>query len=265
VPRTGAVIRYCAALLLALACPLTWGANADIGAIVMHGKWGSPDRLVNGLAAALEREDYLVSSPEMPWSRRRMYDRSVEESDTEVDAEIAKLKARGAKQVFLIGHSLGAAYAIHYASRPGLSGLVAIAPGHRPEAARFAQSFADDVRRARGLISAGKGSETISFTDLNTGNRRDRVSASAVSFVSYFDPAGPMNMGGNVAAVNPATPILWIVPAREEPGLRDGGLALYKRLPSNPATRLAEPDADHMQAPAASTAMVIEWMRSLTK
>src|SRR4051812_48979945 len=83
------------AFVLALACACA-GA-ADIGAIVMHGKWGSPDRNIPPIAAALEKQGYLVVSPEMPWSRGRNYDRSIEDTDAEIDAQIEKLKAAGAK------------------------------------------------------------------------------------------------------------------------------------------------------------------------
>jgi pimeloyl-ACP methyl ester carboxylesterase len=260
-----AIARLACALVLAAACDLVLAANAEVGAIILHGKWGDPGRVVNTLASALEREGYLVSSPEMPWSKRRQYDRSVEDADAEIDAEIAKLKARGAKQIVLIGHSLGAGYALLYGSRADLDGLIAIAPGHRPEAPRIAKDYASDVSRARELVASGKPDERFSFIDFNTGNRRDRLAVSAKSFMSYFDPAGPMNMTRNAESVKPATPVLWLVPTREEPPLRDGGLALYKRLPANPNTKLGEPDADHMASPAASIAIVIEWMRGIGK
>src|SRR5688500_13034799 len=101
------MLRLWVALVFSLACGCA-GA-ADVGAIVLHGKWGSPDQHVDSLAAALENQGYAVASPEMPWSRRRSYDRSVEDADTEIDAHIAKLKAGGAKRIVLVGHSLGAA------------------------------------------------------------------------------------------------------------------------------------------------------------
>ena len=100
----------------------------------MHGKWGSPQHYVKGLADTLQRLGFLVANPEMPWSGRRTYDKSVEGTDGEIDAEITKLRNQGAKQIFLAGHSLGAAYALHYATRTAVDGVVAIAPGHRPVA-----------------------------------------------------------------------------------------------------------------------------------
>jgi pimeloyl-ACP methyl ester carboxylesterase len=251
-----------AVLLLGFACCAS-AAESGVGAVITHGKWGSPDRLIDGLAAALEKAGYLVSSPEMPWSRRRNYDRPVDDADAQIDAEIEKLKARGARRVVLIGHSLGAAHALHYAGRTELDGIIAVAPGHRPEAPRFAQQYADDVKRSRELVAAGKGSEIVSFTDLNTGGRRERANASAASFVSYFDPEGPLNMARNVAAVKASTPILWIEPAREEQPLRDGLMVLYKKLAANPRTRLAEPDSGHLDAPAASVGVIVEWLRGL--
>ena len=258
------ILNFCASLLFLLVAAAAPAAS-DIAAIVMHGKWGSPDRQVNAVANALQREGYAVVSPEMPWSRGRLYDRTVEEADSAMDAEIARLRAGGARRIFLVGHSLGAAYALHYASRNEVSGVIAIAPGHRPENRRFAESFGSEVRKARELVAAGRPDELISFTDLNTGNRRDRLTARAVSFASYFDPEGPMNMTRNVAGVKPGTPVLWIVPTREEPGPREGGLQLYRRLPPHPATRLVEPESDHLNAPAASAAAIVEWIRAVTK
>jgi pimeloyl-ACP methyl ester carboxylesterase len=253
------VFRLVAALLFSLACG--YATAADIGAIVIHGKWGLPDAL-EGLASALEKQGYAVAVPEMPWSRRRNYDRSVEEADREIDAQVDKLRVAGAKRIVLVGHSLGAAYALHYGGRTQVDAIVAIAPGHRPENPRIAQTLADDVKRARDHVAAGRPAETISFTDFNSGGRRSRMTASAASFTSYFDPAGPMNMGRNVESLKP-TPVLWMVPTREESPLREGNIALYKRLPQNAGNQLAEPGSDHMQAPQASIPTLVEWLKKV--
>jgi pimeloyl-ACP methyl ester carboxylesterase len=255
--------RFYSVLLWVFAC-CAHAAESGIGVIITHGKWGSPEQHVAELAAGLQKSGYLVATPDMPWSRRRNYDKGVEDADAQIDAEIAKLKERGASQVVLIGHSLGAAHALHYAGRSPVDGIVALAPGHRPEAPRFARQYADDLKRARELVAAGKNSEAVTFTDLNTGNRRARTTASAAAFVSYFDPAGPLNMGRNVAEIKASTPVLWIEPTREEQPLRDGLMALYRKLPANPRTRLAEPESGHLDAPAASVGVVVQWLRTLS-
>lgn len=254
-------MRLVVALLLAFACQAGTAANGEVAAILVHGKWGTPEPLYGSIGRALEKEGYVVAAPEMPWSRAGSYNGTIEQADTQIDAEIAKLKAAGAKRIVLIGHSLGAAFALHYAGRSDVDALVAIAPGHRPESPRFAPLYAADVKRARELAAEGKGAEIVSFTDINTGNRRARMTASAASFVSYFDPQGPMNMGRNAEAVKASTAVLWMVPTREEPPLREGNLSLYKRLPQNPRTQSIEPDTDHMQAPQAVAPTVIEWLK----
>src|SRR5690242_13411699 len=119
--------------LLALVCLLFAGvcAAADVGVVVMHGKWGST-KLVQPLSDALAREGFIVSTPEMPWSGRRLYDRTVADANAELDAQIGQLEAKGAKRVFVIGHSLGAAFAVEYAAHAPaavVAGIVAIAPG----------------------------------------------------------------------------------------------------------------------------------------
>lgn len=253
--------------LLAAVCLLFAGlcAAADIGVVVMHGKWGTT-KLVQPLSDALAREGYIVTTPEMPWSSRRLYDRTVEEANAELNALIADLEAKGAKRVFVIGHSLGAAFAVEYAAHApaaSVAGIVGVAPGHRPEAQRIADMMRADVKSARELVAAGKGGEIYSFTDFNTGGRRQRITSPAAAFLSYFDSEGPMNMARNVASVRNGLPVLWLVPTREESAGRDAGLNLYKRFPPNPDTQLGEPSSDHLGAPSASIAIITEWIRKV--
>jgi hypothetical protein len=43
-----------------------------IGIVLLHGKTGSPDTVINQLAIALQGAGYLIDTPEMCWSRRRI-------------------------------------------------------------------------------------------------------------------------------------------------------------------------------------------------
>jgi pimeloyl-ACP methyl ester carboxylesterase len=236
--------------------------GAEIGAIIMHGKWGSPERNVDELARTLERAGVAVSVPEMPWSGRRLYDRPVQTAIADTDTEVARMQNAGVKHVFIVGHSLGAAFALHYATRSVVSGVVAIAPGHRPESPGFSKLFANEVAKARELVASGKGDEPLWFNDPNTGGRRKPLRASATIFLSYFDAAGPMNMTRNASNVKPDIPVLWLVPTREEQPARDLVTKLSKTLPPNIGTRFAEPESDHLSAPNASSAIIIEWIQS---
>ena len=52
------------------------GAVADTtGIVLMHGLQGSPNQVIDSLATALQGAGYLVETPEMCWSRRRIFDR----------------------------------------------------------------------------------------------------------------------------------------------------------------------------------------------
>ena len=246
-----------------VSCHVCLAAASDIGAVVIHGKWGSAAGPIAPLVTALRDQGYLVSAPDMPWSAARQYDATVERADEEVDAEIARLKNAGAKSVFVIGHSLGAAFTMHFVTRASVSGIVLIAPGHRVEAAAIVQRYAEDVRKARDLVAEGKGDEHVGFTDFNTGDRRSYLRASATSFVSYFDPAGPLNMQRNVESFRPDVPVLWLEPTGEEQPLRNAMIALAKHLPRNSLTRFEEPAADHLGAPALSAKIVVDWMREV--
>jgi len=65
------------ALVAGLAALLPLPASArdgPLGIVIMHGKGGSPEGLVAGLAATLEANGYLVANIEMPWSGSRQYD-----------------------------------------------------------------------------------------------------------------------------------------------------------------------------------------------
>ena len=99
----------------------------------MHGKQSAPGEH-DDLAGALVRAGYAVERPEMCWSNRRIYDLPYLDCLREIHAATARLKSRGATEFVVAGHSLGANAALAYgAVNRGLKGIVALAPGHRPE------------------------------------------------------------------------------------------------------------------------------------
>src|SRR4029077_1787207 len=73
-------------------------AEPPVGIVLMHGKKGPPSYL-QGVNAVLEGNGYLVTTPEMCWSDKRMYDRPYLDCLTEIDAAVATLRQRGAKAI----------------------------------------------------------------------------------------------------------------------------------------------------------------------
>ena len=125
---SGAVL----ALLSLLVHPVL-AASAEVGVVLMHGKWGSPQSMLP-LARDLESRSYRVSNAEMAWSGRRLYDVSYPAALKEIEQQIRHLRANGARRVVVAGQSMGANAAVAYASSGfALDGLVILSPGHFPE------------------------------------------------------------------------------------------------------------------------------------
>jgi dienelactone hydrolase len=235
-------------------------AAGDIGVVLMHGKWGTPDRHIGDVAGALARSGYRVENVEMPWSRTRLYDKSYDAALVEVDEAVARLRARGARRVVVGGHSLGANAALAYgASRDGVAGVMALAPGHTPE--RFAARLGDSLAKAKAMVAEGRGDSTAGFEDINQGERRT-VSVRARIYLSYFDPDGPAVMPRNTANLKPAAALLWVVGTRD-PLFARGAAYAFADAPANPVSRYVVVPADHLSTPAASIDAVLAWLAAL--
>ena len=259
-----AALQWISCVLFCLAASGTFAAEpASVGVVFMHGKWGSPDRVIDGLTRAIAERGFLVATPEMPWSRKRAYDRSVEETIADIEGVVRDLRAKGAKRIVVGGHSLGAALALAYAGRHQVDGLLIIAPGHNPGAIRFQKLLGPDVARARAAIAAGKGSAVDTYADLNTGDRTGNVRASATAYLSYFDPDGPMTFLQNAKGVKAGTAVLWAAPTREDGSFRTLSSQGFRNLPPSPGHRHIEPEADHIGAPAAVIPDVLDWLNKV--
>lgn len=249
---------------LAAALPVSATAQVDpIGIVIMHGKGGAPTRHVADLARTLEGRGYLVANLEMPWSGNRNYDVTVERGEQEVEAAVAGMRAKGAKKVFVSGHSLGGLFALHLAGRLSVDGVIAIAPGGSVSSAVFHEKLGASVSRARQLVAEGKGNNAARLEDFEPSKGLYAVVAVPAAYVTWFDPEGAMNMLRAGRAANSKVPILWIVPKRDYAGLRKTTPAIFRVLPENSLSRFYEPDSDHLGAPSASADEIVRWTREV--
>jgi len=262
-------VRFLAALALALVAAIqpAWAQTppAEIGIVVMHGKGGAPTKLVAGLAKWLGNQGYRVANPEMPWSGERNYDKPVPEGVAQADAAIASLRAQGAKKVFVCGHSLGGLFGLYYAGQRKVDGLVAIAPGGDMSSQFIRGKLGGSVDRARRLVAEGKGGERATFEDFENAKGAYPIETTAAAYLSWFDPEGAMNQATAVAAVNAATPVLYIVPTNDYPGLLRMKDAFFSQLPRNAQTRLYEPSASHTSAPWDSHEEIARWIGEVAR
>jgi esterase/lipase len=145
--------------------PVAIGGEVKVGVVVLHGN-GHPTKHIEGLVRKLESNKFLVAHPEMPWSENRQYDVPVDDAVGQVKSVLSKLKEQGAEKFFIAGHSKGAVFALYYASKYPVDGLIAVAPGGNVGGKNFRNKLGSSVEKARKLIASGKGNEKATFSDL---------------------------------------------------------------------------------------------------
>jgi pimeloyl-ACP methyl ester carboxylesterase len=237
-------------------------AGSDIGVVLMHGKWGTPEKGIAPVEQELRGAGIAVTSKEMPWSDRRAYDATWDEAMAQIDGEVAALRAAGARRIVVGGQSMGANVALGYgARRPDIAGVMALAPGHLPERAAHQRDIAESLEKARRLMGGSSANQYANFSDFNQGRSRE-VSAKPAVYLSYFDPQGPAVMPVNAAALSPRVALLWVV-GTKDPLYGEGRSYAFDRAPANPHSRFATVDADHFETPLAARRIALEWLNGL--
>ena len=238
---------------------------ADIGVVVLHGKWGttSGNSATTRLARILAAEGFEVELPEMPWSRNRAYDRDVDGAVEEIDAAVKRLKNKGAVRIVVAGQSLGANVVMIYGTRRGgLVGLIAISPGHIPEFGQNRKDYASDVAKARAMVNSDRAGATEYFLDINTGERK-MLSVAANIYLSWMDPSGAAVMPRNATQIKPGTPFLWIVGTEDQMSKRGKAYA-YDKIPANAKNAYIEvPDGTHGDTPEKGASQIVAWLKAL--
>lgn len=257
------VIRALMALVVVVAgAAMARAALAEpplMGVVIMHGKGGAPTRFVAGLASALADKGYLVANLEMPWSGRRDYDVSVSRAEEEVESALAALRSKGAQKVFVAGHSQGGVFAVYFAGKYSVDGVIAIAPGGDTGSPIVREKLGESVARARQAVVDGKGEVKLRLLDYEGSRGTFPVVTTPAVYLTWFDPEGAMNLARTALALNSQTPILWLVAKNDYPGLRRANIPLYGRIPANPLNAFYEPDSSHLEAPSASLDEIVRW------
>jgi pimeloyl-ACP methyl ester carboxylesterase len=232
-----------------------------LGVVYLHGKGGWAGALDGGILSALADEGAVVATPEMPWSFHRIYAATYDQAMAEIDAAVAGLKAKGARRIVVMGHSLGANGAIGYAARhPDLAGVVALAPGHLPEAEGLRSHTESAIAEAKELIAAGQGDVPRRFPDMAQGIPLSATATPNV-YLSMFDPDGPAVIPKNTAAMAPI-PFLWVV-GTLDPIDRRGPEYAFAAGAKNPKSKYVEVFAGHLTTPLVARKQVVEWINSL--
>lgn len=236
-----------------------------IGIVIMHGKGGSPTKYVAELAASLEGKGYLVANLDMPWSGQREYDANVVAAEKQVESALEGLRARGAAKLFVAGHSQGGLFALYFAGKHPVDGIVAIAPGGSVGSPIYREKLGAAVTQARQLVADGKGDDRARFLDFENSKGTYPVVTTPANYLGWFDPEGAMNQVVATKKVNPEVPVLFIAPKGDYPGLLKIKQSMFDALPRHPLTRLYEPDATHLGAPSAALDEILRWTREVAR
>ena len=237
---------------------------ARIGIVIMHGKGGSPNGHVAELASALEKQGILVANLEMPWSGKREYDVDVSAADKEVENTLTALREKGAKKLFVAGHSQGGLFALRFGGGHLVDGIIAIAPGGNVNSPSFREKLGSSVDEAKRLIAEGKGNEKNQLSDYEGSRGLFYVTTTPATYLTWFDPSGEMNQLNAVKHMKPEIPVLYICPLRDYPALSKVKQQMFDALPKNQMSKLYEPDSSHLDAPTASIKEIIEWTATVS-
>lgn len=235
---------------------------ADIGVVVMHGKGGGPKGLVAPLAEYLGGQGFAVANLEMSWSKNKEYGESPEAGVHQIDAAFEKMKADGAKHLFVVGHSLGALFAAHYAAERPVKGLVLVAPGGNVASKFWQKKTADSLDMAERQIADGKGDVQGDYTDYEGAKGEFTIRVTADLYRAWFSKDSPLNQRRTYKRLPRDLPVLNVVPINDYKALVRQKDDLFDLLPQGNGTEMYEPNTDHRGAPHESGAKIADWIRS---
>jgi pimeloyl-ACP methyl ester carboxylesterase len=246
--------------LTAALWPLPAAAD-QIGVVLMHGKQSAPGQHAS-LAGAIADAGFATDVPEMCWSARRIYDRPYADCLGEIDDAIGRLKLKGATAFVVAGHSLGANGALGYgATRDDLKGIIALAPGHRPEILSRRSEITDHIEFARKSVAAGLGDAPVShFIDFN-GDFPVRLFTTPNIYLSFLAPDSAGIMPNNAARLT--APLLYVIGTGDR--LQRGPDEIFAKAPPHRLNRYVTVRAGHFDTSAASAPTVIAWLKEIAK
>jgi len=254
------LMRCALSLCLFLPALPAMAQGKECAVVLMHGKGGTAQR--TGFFGRKLEPYCTVKSIEMPWSKRRNYDDPYSVALNEIAAQVKEFRDQGYARVLVAGHSFGANAAMAYMAQVGdADGVIGLAPGHVPKYMYDNGIGTDAVDKARELVAAGKGDESVTMVDFNQRIKRS-VSMKANVLLSYFDPAGLGHMPGTVAAFKKPVPLLWVV-GTEDPLFRAGSAYAYDGAPAHPSSKFLVVHADHSATPDVAAAQVLAWIQAL--
>jgi pimeloyl-ACP methyl ester carboxylesterase len=241
-------------------------AQERIGVLMLHGKnpGSNQDPNFGPQKGVYERQGWLVTYPDMPWSRFRYLDGGLDKAMAEMAGHIKGLRDQGATKIVIIGHSMGVPAGMAFAARGGdVDALVGLAPGHVPQGYYTAPSLKvvrDSIDEARALVAAGKGDSRERFSDINQG-RQQTVVTTAKDYLSWFDPTSDAEMSVTAPRL-PAKVAMMTAIGEKDPLFARVRAYYVDKLPANPKNKFLEVPGGHLDTPRVASDEVIAWIKT---
>jgi len=221
---------------------------AGVGIVLLHLRGGWPGEFEN-IVPKLEAAGYTTVAPEACWSVHRIYARTLDECQSDIDVAISGLKAKGMDRIVIAGHDMGGMDAIYYAgTHAGLAGLVVWGPR-----ANIRVNGDDDLTNALAMVRAGNGDKKGNF---NNG----RMYATANALLSFEGPGSPFaDPEGLIKKVS--VPFFWMA-ANDDTGPRDP-TPRFNLAQKTPLNTIVWSKTDQYSMIDVSIADVLAWLDKL--
>lgn len=214
------------------------------------------------LAEQLEFLGNIVDYSDYPWSRARVYEKTLEDSMSEIDSAVERVTAKGATRIHIIGHSLGANVLMYYATlRHNYTSIILLCPSHNTHYDKFQNLSEWSVEQAKKHLANGT-VDPQPYIDFQLGKAFVNFVAPA-SYLSFFNKDGNCNMVTNGAKLPTDKPVLFVI-GELDPATPDAKNLLYNPMVKAPGTTyLLLPGESHFSVPESSLNPIIEWVEAL--
>lgn len=144
-----------------------------------------------------------------------------------------------------------------------VNGAIAIAPGGYADGPLTRQKLAESVERSASTDPSRQGFGESQTAELEGAKGTYPIIVKPDIYLTWFDPDGTMTTATAIKKMSAQTPVLFIVPTNDHPGLLKVKQSLFDALPKHPRSRLYEPNADHLGAPSASREEIARWIHEI--
>jgi hypothetical protein len=156
-------------------------------------------------------------------------------------------------------------FALIYAGHSKVDGVVAVAPGGSADSKKVMEEIGSQVAKAKKRIEQNAGKELEEFYEYEGSKGHIPMRTTPEIYFDWFNPNGEQRFSKALPNILPNTPVLYVSPKNDYPGLRKIKQKNYAQVSKHPQNQLFEPDSDHLHAPIDSAGKIISWITEVAQ